>query len=82
MKELQFITTWTISQFKAIHHIEAIEIIKNPSTSKLFFSAGTITGAVSRNYKENTVISKVIGSEGEEFFLIHKKASENTVDTL
>ena len=88
MTELSFVATYSIAEFKELYNVAKIDIIKNPTTEKLFFTANTgigttIRGAVSMDYKENTSISKVIGSENEEFYLIHKRGSvENIVESL
>ena len=80
---LSFTQTMQISQFKAKNNITKIDIIKNPNTGKLFFSAGDITGAVSDNYAANPVISLMVDKEtGESFLLIHKQGDSNVVDSL
>ena len=88
MAQLSFVATYTVAEFKELQNVAKIDIIKNPTTSKLFFVANTdagvtIRGAVSEGYKENTAISKVVGSNNEEFYLIHKRGSvENIVESL
>ena len=90
MAQLSFVATYTVAEFKELHNVVKIDIIKNPTTSKLFFVANTgagvtIRGAVSEGYKENTAISKVLLDDNSEMYLIHKRPSnavDNTVDTL
>ena len=88
MAQLSFVATYTVAEFKELHNVVKIDIIKNPTTSKLFFVANTgigttLRGAVSMDYKENTSISKVVGSNNEEFYLIHKRGSvENIAESL
>lgn len=78
-----FISTQSISEFKASNKIELIEVIQNPHTSKLFFKAGTIIGKVSEHYKEAPVISMCKSEDTDEtFYILHKKGSANVVDTL
>jgi hypothetical protein len=80
---LIFHKTLSIADFKASNNNNAIEIIKNPNTSKLFFVCGSITGAVSPEYKEAPCMSLVSSDEQpEEFWMLHKKSAGNTVDTL
>ena len=86
---LTFVNTFSLADFKKNNEIAKIEIIKSPTTGKLFFSCyssklGRISGAVSSDYRTNTMVSRVV-AEGEEFYLIHKAGSnpvENILDTL
>lgn len=86
--QLAFVATYSLVEFKELFKVSKIDIIKNPTTSKLFFTANTVEGvqmrgAVSEGYKENTRISKVMMEDNTEMYLIHKgSAEENTVDTL
>lgn len=81
---LVFLKTLSIADFKASNNNNAIEIIKSPKTDKLFFTCGQTSGPVSADYKENPCVSLVHGTEGKDsaFWMLHKKASANTVDTL
>ena len=83
MQNLEFLESYSVAQFKAEVKCDSIDIIKNESTGKHFFSAGSISGAVSAklDYKENPCFSKVRGTDGEVFWLLHKRTS-NAVDTL
>lgn len=60
----------------------SIDVIKNDKTGKLFFDAGTVRGAVSSKGYDNPVISRVKGTDGQEFLLLHSKGTTNVVDTL
>lgn len=80
---LQFGEQLQISQFKARFNVTTIDIVKSPKTDKLFFTCGNIRGAVSANYKEDPIMSFVTAPDNaESFWLLHKKGSNNTVDTL
>jgi len=86
MKELQFLKSWSVNQFKQNHHVEKIEIKKNEETGKCFFVYGIETGACSSKAKSgeltNPIISQVCSSEtGEMFYLLHQKG-ENKCMTL
>jgi hypothetical protein len=81
---LVFHKTLSIADFKSQNNNNAIEIIKNPKTEKLFFVCGSITGAATDSYKESPCMS-LVSSEEEpdtQFWLLHKKSAGNTVDTL
>ena len=80
-KTLEFLETYSVGQFKSEINVESVDIIKNPQTDKVFFSAGKVTGAVGDGYKENPVFSRVRGDDGEEFWLLHKRTS-TAIDTL
>jgi hypothetical protein len=80
--KLVFHKTLSIADFKALNNNNSIEVIKNPNTSKLFFTCGAIIGATSADYKENPCVSLVSGSDSVDFWMLHKKATTNTVDTL
>lgn len=81
MSELKYIETLTVAEFKQ-RSGSPIEVYKNPNTEKIAFQSGSIRGAVSANYKENPVLSLVQGDEAEPFWLLHKRSSQNIVDTL
>jgi len=72
-----------VSQFKARFNATTIDIVKSPKTNKLFFVAGNVRGACSDNYKEDPIFSFVTTPDNaESFWLLHKKGTTNTVDTL
>lgn len=87
--DLTFVNTFSLSDFKGNNGITKIDIIKNPNSGKLFFSCystklGRISGAVSSDYRTNTMVSRVVAG-ADEFYLIHKAGSnpeENIQDTL
>lgn len=79
---LKFKRTWTPKQFMAENNLEKIDVVINPKTNKRFFttSDSEIGGKADKtgDYKQNPVISLCEDSStGEEFFLLHKQASEN-----
>jgi hypothetical protein len=83
MANLTFVRTLTPKQFGAQFNVEKIDIIVNPKTSKTFFSAGALSGAVTDNYKEDPMFSEVHGEDGELFWMLHKKnTSDNVVATM
>lgn len=87
-RTLKFINTYTVAEFKELFGVVKIDIIKNPHTSKLFFTCnskdlGSKSGPVSDDYATNPAISLVEGDDKEQFYIIHKKGSaENTVASL
>ena len=45
--------TKTLAGFKTLAGSSKLNIIRNPNNSKLFFSCGDISGAVSKNFKSS-----------------------------
>lgn len=74
MENLNFLKTYTIEQFKAMHNVNSIEVRRNPHTNKLFFSYGSETGAVSSKGVpvKKPMISAVQGDAGD-FYLLHEQ---------
>jgi len=77
-KNLKFLKTWTINQFKAEQQVEKIEVLKNEATGKCFIAFGFEKGAVSEKFERgeltNPVISQVCSPEtGDLFMLLHQK---------
>ena len=73
--------SYTIQQFKDLHNVESIDLIKNPKNNKTFFDAGIVSGGVSKGYESNPRISRVKGDDGE-FWLLHKKGESNVIGAL
>lgn len=79
MKDLKFIETLTIEQFKAKELVPTVQVRRNDATGKLFFTYGSKTGAVStKGIPEHPVISLVQGDPTElnptgEFYLLHNE---------
>ena len=85
--ETTFINTYSIEQFKKLHDISEINIIKNPHTDKLFFTTDSeIRGTVSTKFedliKDEKSISECADENGEVFWMIHKKQKDNVVVSL
>ena len=87
--QLEFLGTQSIEAFKADNPgCGKLRIIRNPNPPHgLFFEAegdSTLRGAVSEAYAEDPCISRVMGADGTEFWLIHKRGSDsdNVVDSL
>lgn len=73
-RNLEFIDTLTVEQFKAEKHVDKISVKKNPKTGKLFFTFGAKTGAVAaKGIPAHPMISIVKGSEGDQFYLLHEE---------
>jgi len=75
---LNFLDTMSVNTFKERMGQQNVELKKNSQTGKYFFSAGSITGAVSNKFIEsnfqNPVISEVFSDEnGETFYMMHTK---------
>lgn len=73
-KNLEFIDTLTVEQFKAEKRVDKIQVKKNPNTGKLFFTYGAKTGAVAaKGVPSHPMISLVKGTDGDEFYLLHEE---------
>lgn len=82
MKNLKFIKTYTIEEFKEQNNGQPIKIYRNPENGKFSFRCGKTKGAVSQHnieeVKSNPAVSLVESLDtGEQFFLVHKKGEKN-----
>lgn len=76
MEQLTFNETLTINQFKTKENVSKIDIRKNPSTGKLFFTYGSKVGAVSnKGIPQHPMISEVATADGECFYLLHEEGN-------
>lgn len=85
-KNLKFLKTWSVAQFKAEQQVDKIEILRNEATGKCFMVFGFEKGAVSEKFERkeltNPVISQVCSAEtGDMFYLLHQKG-EGGAETL
>lgn len=87
-RDLKFLKTMSVADFKAKQGVERIEIKRNEHTGKCFFVYGFETGACSRKVdtRELTqpVISEVCSADtGDTFFLLHQQGEgATTIATL
>ena len=86
-KDLAFLQTWSIPQFKANFGVQNIEVKKNESTGKCFFVYGTETGACSKKVVTGEVTAPVISqvcvsSTGDVFYLLHQQGEGGKATTL
>lgn len=86
-KNLKFIDTLSIDDFKKKFDVKEIVIKKNESTGKCFFVFGVETGAVSRKVLTGQLtvpmISQVVSADtGDMFYLLHQKGEGKGVTTL
>lgn len=77
-RDLKFVKTMSVAEFKAHHNVEKIEVKRNEHTGKCFFVYGFETGACSKKAESGKlttpVISEVCSAEtGEMFFLLHQQ---------
>ena len=87
VRDLAFIQTWSVPQFKANQGIQSIDIKRNEKTGKLFFVFGIETGACSRKAEtgemDNPVISQVVAAQtGETFYLLHQRGEGGGATTI
>lgn len=78
-KNLEFIDTLTVEQFKTEKHVDKISVKKNPRTGKLFFTFGAKAGAVAaKGIPTHPMVSYVKGEPTPEnptgrFYLLHEE---------
>lgn len=78
-RNLEFLDTLTVEQFKAEKRVDKIQVKKNPNTGKLFFTFGAKTGAVAaKGVPTHPMISHVKGeptleNPTGEFYLLHEE---------
>ena len=77
-KNLKFLQTWSIDDFKKAQGVEKIDLLQNEISGKSFFAYGFETGACSNKVLTgeltNPVVSKVCSADtGETFYLLHQK---------
>ena len=81
IKTLVFKRSLSPSQFMQEHKLDKIDVVINPHTGKRFFTTSNsdVSGKASKtdDYKENPVFSLCEDPEGEEFWMLHKQATDN-----
>ncbi len=87
VKDLAFLQTWSVPQFKTNNGVEKIEIKRNEKTGKCFFAYGFETGACSKKVETGEVTMPVISQvcvavTGEMFYLLHQKGEGGGATTL
>ena len=83
-KNLRFINTMSINDFKSKFGVNQIDVKRNESTGKHFFVYGFETGAVSKKIETGSltipVISEVCSADtGNMFYLLHQKGENGAV---
>lgn len=83
-RNLKFLKTMSVAEFKAKHQVEKIEVKKNEHTGKCFFVYGFETGACSKKAESGElttpVISEVCSAEtGYMFFLLHQQGEGGAI---
>ena len=75
-KQLHFIETLTVEQFKARMKVEKIQVKQNPKNNKLFFTFGSKTGAVAlKGIPAHPMVSEVTTPDGDTFWLLHEEGT-------
>ena len=78
-KNLTFMETLTVEQFKREMAVSRIDVKQNPKTNTLFFTYGAKTGAVAtKGIPQHPMLSYVKGEPTEknpsgEFWLLHEE---------
>lgn len=79
-RNLKFLETLTVEQFKSRMQVNKLQVKQNPHTSKLFFAFGAQTGAVSsKGIPTKPMVSLVVGEPSEQnpdgkFWMLHEEA--------
>jgi len=86
-RELEFVKTWSVPQFKQNNGVETIEIKRNEKTGKCFFVFGFETGACSKKVETGEVDMPVISqvcatATGDMFYMLHQKGESGGATTL
>ena len=75
-KNLHFIETFTVEQFKAAQRVDKLQVKQNPKTNKLFFTFGSKTGAVAvKGIPTHPMVSEVEAPDGSSFYLLHEEGT-------
>jgi len=77
-KNLKFLETFTVDEFKEAKAVSKIEVLKNEHTGKNFMSFGKETGKVSNKVLTGELtkpmVSQVVSQDtGETFYILHQK---------
>lgn len=86
-KDLAFLQTWSVPQFKQNNGVEKIDVLRNEKTGKCFFTFGIQTGACSKKVESGEVTMPVISqvcvaTTGEMFYMLHQKGEGAGATTL
>ena len=86
-RDLAFLQTWSVPQFKQENGVESIEVKRNEKTGKCFFVFGVESGACSKKVETGEitmpVISQVcVAATGDTFYLLHQKGEGGGATTL
>jgi hypothetical protein len=87
VRDLAFIQTWSVPQFKSNNGVQTIEIKKNEKTGKYFFVYGVETGACSNKVQTGEltmpVVSQVVAAAtGETFYMLHQRGEGGGAATI
>lgn len=81
--KLIFHKTLSVEKFKEETESTTITIRHDKEKGTTFFNTDSgVRGAANSEYKKGPVMSWVEGDNGEVFWLLHKEATANVIDTL
>lgn len=83
-RDLEFVKTWSVPQFKQNNSVDTIEIKKSEKTGKCFFTYGYEIGACSKKIETGEITMPVISqvcntATGEMFYMLHQKGEGNAI---
>ena len=81
MKELTFLATVSVAEFKAAQGVAKLDVIKNPHTGKNFFVCGSTTGAVAKqvDFAIPCSVSRCVDANGVEIHILHNTATSSNI---
>ena len=87
IRDLAFIQSWSVPQFKSNQGVEEIEVKRNERTGKHFFVYGIDSGACSRKVETGELtmpmVSQVVSATtGEQFYLLHQRGEGGGATTI
>ena len=87
IRDLAFIKSWSVPQFKAQQGVQEIEVKRNEKTGKHFFVYGFESGACSHKVETGELtmpmVSQVVSATtGEQFYLLHQQGEGGSATTI
>ena len=84
---MKFGKSMSVSAFKAMHSATTLQVVQNPTNSKLFVvDDGVTVGAVSKNYdasKDKEFVQLLeLDDKGTTLWCLHNPSNVNVLETL
>ena len=85
LNTMKFGKSMSVSAFKVMHNATTMQVVKNPTNSKLFVTADGVTvGAVSKNYdsSKDKEFVELILDDSSVIWCLHNPSTANVLETL